>query len=174
MRRWTTPRWYAQPPRHKLGSMAIEIERKFLLREVPGWLDGCESHEIRQGYVALEADTEVRIRRQGDAHTLTIKRGGGLVRVEVEVDLDAERFEALWPLTEGRRVSKRRYLVPTEHLHFDVDVFADGLAGMRVAEVEFASVAASEAFAPPPWLGPEVTTDERFKNRTLAERGRPS
>ncbi len=154
-------------------SMALEVERKFLLEGVPNWLVECESDEIRQGYLALDGDTEVRIRQRGPDCSLTVKSGGGLVRVEVDVNIDAERFEALWPLTEGRRVSKRRHRVPTEHLHFDVDVYGDKLAGLAVAEVEFGSVDESEEFAAPQWLGDEVTADDRYKNRALAERGTP-
>lgn len=154
--------------------MALEIERKFLLRELPGWLSESDADPIRQGYVALDAETEVRVREHGDLRTLTVKRGGGLVRAEVEVELDRERFESLWPLTEGRRVVKRRLLVPSGEVHFDVDIYEEGLAGLRVAEVEFASVEASESFSPPDWFGMEVTEDGRYKNRNLAVHGMPA
>lgn len=153
--------------------MAFEIERKFLVSSVPAWLGDGDSAEIAQGYVALDGETEVRIRRHGGAHSLTIKSGVGLVRTEVELDLDAAGFGDLWPLTEGRRVVKRRHGVPTEHLHLDLDVYAGDLEGLVVAEVEFASVEASGAFDPPAWLGREVTEDPRYKNRALAEHGRP-
>jgi len=153
--------------------MPLEVERKFLVEEPPAWLGDHPSGEIDQGYLALDGDTEVRIRRHGGVCSLTIKRGGGLVRTEVDIEIDRERFEALWPLTEGRRVSKTRHLVPTGKLHFDLDVYAGDLAGLVVAEIEFASVEESESFAPPDWLGLEVTEDGRYKNRALAERGRP-
>lgn len=153
--------------------MGLEVERKFLVDEHPEWLDGCESARIQQGYVALDGDTEVRVRRHGDRCTLTIKHGGGLARAEVEVDLDDGRFDELWRLTGGRRVSKRRHVVPTEHRNFDVDVYDEDLAGLAVAEIEFDTIAESEAFEPPPWLGEEVTEDPRYKNRHLAEHGSP-
>lgn len=153
--------------------MALEIERKFLVSEAPGWLADYPSDEIQQGYLALDGETEVRIRHHGDARTLTVKSGGGLVRVEVETEIDADRFEALWPLTDGRRVSKRRFRLTTEHLHFDVDVYDGDLEGLAVAEVEFGSVAESEGFDPQPWLGAEVTEDDRYKNRSLALHGVP-
>lgn len=153
--------------------MGLEVERKFLVGEPPGWLERCDSNRIRQGYIALEGDTEVRIREHGTALSLAVKRGRGLVRTEVELDLDLEHFEALWPLTEGRRVVKRRHAVATEHLSFDVDVYEDELAGLVVAEVEFGSVELSSEFVPDPWLGPEVTEDGRYKNRSLATLGAP-
>jgi CYTH domain-containing protein len=153
--------------------VSLEVERKFLVGAAPDWLEGCESAPIQQGYVALDGDTEVRVRRFGEERWLTVKHGGGLVRAEIEVELDADRFEQLWALTDGRRVSKRRYVVASEHRSFDVDVYEEDLAGLIVAEVEFDSVDLSAAFEPPPWLGDEVTDDDRYKNRRLAEHGRP-
>ena len=35
-------------------------------------------------------------------------------------------------------------------------------------EIEFPSLEASEAFAPPPWIGREVTGDARYANQSLA------
>ena len=53
-------------------------------------------------------------------------------------------------------------------------VYKGQLAGLIVAEVEFDSVEASEAFDAPGWLGREVTDDPAYTNRVLAERGRPA
>jgi len=173
IRRWTTGRWYAHGWSPKLAAMGVEVERKFLVDVLPEWLGGCESAPIQQGYVALDGDTEVRVRRFGEERWLTVKHGGGLVRAEIELELDEDRFEQLWRLTEGRRLSKRRYFVPSEQRNFDVDVYEEDLASLAVAEVEFDSVELSAAFEPPPWLGAEVTEDPRYKNRHLAEHGRP-
>ena len=96
------------------------------------------------------------------------------MRVEEELEIDDRRFEALWALTEGRRIAKTRHLVPLEHdLTAEVDVYAEALDGLLTAEVEFASAAASAAFAPPDWLGPEVTGDARYANQSLALAARP-
>jgi adenylate cyclase len=150
----------------------VEIERKFLVDALPPGEH--PARRIEQGYVAVDGAAEVRVRRAGDATTLTIKSGAGLVRVEEEIPIDARRFESLWPLTEGRRIVKTRHLVELAGgLTAEVDEYAEALSGLLTAEVEFSSVAASEAFAPPEWLGREVTGDERYANRTLALRGAP-
>jgi adenylate cyclase len=39
--------------------------------------------------------------------------------------------------------------------------------------VEFDSEAAADAFAPPAWLGRDVTEDGRYKNQRLARDGAP-
>jgi CYTH domain-containing protein len=157
-----------------MAESGTEIERKFVLRERPEWLDRHPSVEIEQGYLAIEeGETEVRLRRKDGQTVLTVKRGTGEVRGEEEVDLGDEQFSALWPLTEGMRVTKRRYQVPHEELTVEVDVFGGPLRGIVIGEVEFDSQEASKAFHPPAWLGDEVTGDIRYANESLAIRGAP-
>jgi adenylate cyclase len=151
-----------------------EIERKFLVGEPPPDLERHPSEPLRQGYVALDGGVEVRVRRKGDRHLLTIKSGSGRVRVEEELEIDERRFDALWALTEGRRITKTRYRVPVaDGLTAEVDLYDGDLTGLVVAEVEFDSAEQGEAFDPPGWLGREITDDPRFGNRTLAVDGRP-
>jgi CYTH domain-containing protein/CHAD domain-containing protein len=150
-----------------------EIERKFLVAEMP-WAQSGET-EIEQGYLALDERGEVRLRRAGGELLLTAKSGHGEVREEVEVPIAPGAFEALWPLTAGRRVRKVRHYVPLRgDLRAEVDVYAGALDGLRTAEVEFDSREAADRFEPPPWLGTELTGDERYANRSLATEGLPA
>ena len=151
----------------------MEIERKFLVAEPPE-LDGADSDEIEQGYLAMGADGEVRLRSRGEQLVLTAKRGSGLARDEAEVELERDAFEEHWPFTEGRRLHKRRHVLPNGDLDFEVDVYEGDLEGLVVAEIEFPSEEAAREFEPPGWIGQEVTGDERYLNETLATRGRPS
>ena len=151
----------------------MEVERKFLVAEPPD-LDGSESDEIEQGYLAVGADGEVRLRRKGEKLLLTAKRGSGISRDEAEVELDPAAFEGLWPLTEGRRLQKRRYVIPHGELKIELDVYEGDLAGLVVAEIEFDSEDEARAFRPPGWIGEEVTGEERYLNETLATKGAPS
>ena len=155
--------------------MGTEIERKFRLAEEPDWPADCEHREIEQGYVAIEPGdgAEVRLRRAAGERFLTVKRGSGLTRGEDEIELTESQFDALWPLTDGRRVVKTRYTVPHPGLTIEVDVFKGDLEGISTAEVEFESEAASAEFDPPDWLGDEVTGDPRYANETLAVEGLP-
>jgi adenylate cyclase len=154
----------------------VEIERKFLVRECPSDLERLRSTRIEQGYIVVaDDDTEVRIRRRDGAAVLTVKAGSGRTRVEEEIAIDAERFERLWPLTEGRRIEKTRHLIPVgAGLTIELDIYSGGLTGLMVAEVEFGSGDAADAFEPPEWFGPEVTDDGRFKNQKLAREGAPA
>lgn len=158
---------YARP-------LAIEIERKFLVSRVPDQLAERRVEEIEQGYLAIEDDEiEVRLRRLGKRPLLTVKRGHGLRRTEVEIEISAEGFGELWPMTEGRRVRKTRHHIWSEMGEFDVDVYRGSLEGLITAEIEFDSEQLSESFEPPEWLGAEVTGEAGYANKNLATRGIP-
>jgi CYTH domain-containing protein len=151
----------------------MEVERKYLLSARPEGLDEHESSRLEQGYLALDpAGAEVRVRRKGSNHTLTVKTGKGLVRGEEELTLDAADFDRLWPLTEGRRVVKTRFLVPLDGgLTAEVDIYEGDLDGLLTAEVEFADEAAARAFIALEWMGSDVTGDARYANQSLAVNG---
>ena len=89
--------------------MAFEIERKYLLNELPETLDRETGIPIKQGYLCFENDREVRIRQMGGSCYITYKKGTGLIRHEVEFEVNRKIFQELWPQTEGRQLEKIRY-----------------------------------------------------------------
>jgi adenylate cyclase len=154
--------------------VGTEIERKFLVTERPPQLDEHPGTLVEQGYVAIDDVAEVRVRRRGDKRTLTVKSSPARTRVEEELPLEPEVFDALWAITEGRRVSKTRHEIPLDAAAtVELDVYHGDLDGLMTAEVEFADEAASDAFDPPAWLGEEVTGDPGYANQALAVSGRP-
>ncbi len=147
---------------------AREIERKFLIRDLPALTDYPRA-EILQGYlVSLDNGLQVRLRKSGDRHSLTYKRGAGRVREEREVELTAEQFNALWPATEGKRLVKTRSEIPFGDFVVEIDVYHGRHEGLIVAEVEFDEEETAENFQLPAWLGDEVTGDPRYSNQLLA------
>lgn len=153
--------------------MNREIERKFLINEPPDDLNKYPNHKIEQGYLAVTDDFEVRLRKKGDRYYQTSKSEGGLVRKEVEIELSPDQFDALWPLTEGKRIEKTRYNIEYEGFLIELDLYSGSLKGLRVAEIEFQTEDLSETFTPPDWFEDEVTDDKRYKNKYLALHGLP-
>jgi CYTH domain-containing protein len=154
--------------------VTTEIERKFLVVELPGAHELGPGTLLRQGYLAEDGDVQVRVRITASSATLTVKAGRGLVRTEVEAVIGADAAEALWPHTEGRRIEKVRHRTPLGDVVADVDVYAGALAGLYTAEVEFASEGEAAAFVAPPWFGRDLTAEPGWDNASLARHGRPA
>lgn len=149
----------------------MEIERKFLLRAVPSKAREAQHVEIEQGWLPGSVLQE-RLRRvrsnDGEHLWRTIKHGEGVARVELEESTSPELFGALWPLTEGRRITKRRYTVTDGEYAWEVDEFTD--RDLVLAEVELPTPDAPAE--PPEWLAPhverEVTGEPDYLNVNLA------
>ena len=146
-----------------------EIERKFLIPELPPGIERFQGYPIAQGYLANETGgRHVRLRKRGKSASLTFKVGRGTNREEREIRLSAKQFAALWPATAGRRLRKARYYIPWKGHTIEIDVYRGNNAGLVVAEVEFKSQAACRKFKAPAWFGPEVTGVRRYSNVRLA------
>jgi CHAD domain-containing protein/CYTH domain-containing protein len=149
----------------------VEIERKFLLSALPPITLTSPSEEIEQGWLPGKELVE-RIRQvrsaEGVAWFRTVKSGRGLQRIELEETMTRELFEAEWPHTEGRRVSKRRYLVQHGAMTWQIDQFLD--RELVLAEIELQSV--DDSVPLPDWLTAvlirEVTDEPWYVNRELA------
>jgi len=152
------------------GDPPREIERKYLLDGLPPEAGSAPHVTMDQGYLPGERIIE-RLRRvrepTGERYLRTIKLGSGVSRIEIEEPVARELFIYLWPLTEGRRISKTRHLIPAGDLTWEVDEFRD--RSLVLAEVELQRV---EQPPIPQWLAArlvrEVTDDPAYSNYRLA------
>jgi CHAD domain-containing protein/CYTH domain-containing protein len=155
----------------ELGGAGVEIERKYLLRKLPKEARGAPVAEIEQGYLPGTVLIE-RIRRvkssDGVRYVRTVKTGAGLVRTELEETCDLATFKAMWPLTKGKRIRKRRYRLADAGHVWELDEFLD--RRLVLAEVELTS--ARDEVVLPDWLSRcavrEVTADPEYLNHTLS------
>ena len=123
----------------------MEIERKFLIPKLPDDLESYAFHLIEQGYLCT--DPVVRIRRQDDNYILTYKGKGLMCREEYNLPLNQEAYQHLKEKIDGNLISKKRYLIPIDHeLTIELDVFHAPFETLRLAEVEFPSEDAANAF----------------------------
>lgn len=162
-----------------MSDTTVEIERKFLVSELPHNFNIIDypAEQILQGYLAHGSGEVVRIRRKGDQYFITYKRKSGehtTKRIELEAELTEEQFITLWPGTEGRRLEKTRYRIPYQTYTIELDIFEGTNQGHMLAEVEFASTDQADAFAPPAWFGQDVTADGRYGNSDIATHGFPT
>lgn len=153
------------------GGQGVEIERKYLLRKLPAEAKRAPVAELEQGYLPGTVLIE-RLRREkkGDEvrYLRTVKLGSGLVRTEIEEACDYAIFKAMWPLTKGKRLRKRRYRLADAGHVWEIDEFLD--RKLVLAEIELSS--AREEVVIPEWLARcmvrEVTDEPEYLNHTLA------
>jgi adenylate cyclase len=146
--------------------MAIEIERKFLVKNLAWQAEALKTY-YKQGYLSNETDKVARVRIAGEQGFLTIKgKTQGISRLEFEYEIPlADAQLLLTELCEKPLIEKYRYLLHYEGFTWEIDEFLGDNAGLIVAEIELASE--NQPFAQPDWLGEEVSQDLRYLNANL-------
>ena len=161
----------------------MEIERKFTIKELPADLESYPFHHIEQAY--LNESPVVRVRKEDDDYYLTYKGSGMMAREESNLPLNQDSYYHLRQKADGRIISKKRYLIPLPHPAFqereglppvpsdyslliELDVFDPPFAPLIIAEVEFGSREAAEAFLPPNWFDKDVTYCREYHNSYMA------
>ena len=146
--------------------MTYEIERKWLVNEIPFSLGDYRHEEFVQAYIMTSDNSCLRIRKTKTSHYekyyLTVKAGQGLKREEVEFEIKKDDFDQLFEL-DKKILTKNRYYVN----YYQVDFFTD--RNLILVEVEFDDEIAANDFEPPAWFGIEVTDDPKYLNQNLAK-----
>ena len=165
----------------------MEIERKFTLKSLPDNLDDYPFHHIEQAY--LNVNPVVRVRKQDDEYYMTYKGKGMMAREESNLALNQDSYYHLRDKADGNIISKKRYLIPLKHpgfkegfptppedysLTIELDVFDPPFAPLILAEVEFGSKEAANAFVPPDWFDEDVTYCKEYHNSYMALMPNPS
>ena len=106
-----------------------------------------------------------------------------MAREEHNLALNKESYYHLREKVDGNIISKKRYLIPLAHPEFrpgfqqppadysltiELDVFDPPFAPLILAEVEFGSKEAAEAFVPPDWFLEDVTYRQEYHNSYMA------
>lgn len=149
--------------------MQSEIEHKYLVdREKWEALDKPQPRLIRQGYLLVSPEKQIRVRlKEGEAF-LTIKGPlDGATRAEYEYEIPAEDALELLDHFCVSELSKHRYIIPYGGFNWEVDEFRGRNTGLVVAEIELPDE--TTTFELPPWAGKEVTGDQRYYNTYLSQ-----
>lgn len=149
--------------------MRNEIERKYLIHNLPFNLSDYPYHEIEQAY--LNTEPVVRVRRQDDDYYLTYKSKGLMIRREENLPLDKASYQHLLEKADGNIITKTRYKIPHgDHLTIEIDVFHGKFQGLVLAEVEFPTEVEANAFTPPEYFDKDVTFSSEYHNSTLSHK----
>lgn len=149
----------------------MEIERKYLVKQVPENLSQYQCKKISQGYLCTSP--VVRIRRSNDDYYLTYKGKGLLAREEYNLPLTQESYEHLSSKIDGILIEKNRYLIPlSDGLVAELDIFEGKLSDLILVEVEFESIDDANSFVAPEWFGEDVTHSGNYQNSYLSQHTR--
>ena len=160
----------------------MEIERKFLVANLPANLDQYPHVDIEQGYLCTSPT--LRIRKMGDVYWLTVKEPQPpttdyrlpttdnrppITTREEEFRLTEDKYLLLRAKCDGHIVSKTRYRIPLDGLTAELDIFHGRHEGLRLVEVEFPSTEAADSFTAPSWFGEDVSTRPEYRNSFLSQ-----
>ncbi len=148
----------------------MEIEKKYTIKRLPHNLESYKYHIIEQAY--LNTDPVVRVRKEDDSYYLTYKGKGLLAREEYNLPLNEQSYYHLREKADGNIISKKRYLIPIDQssLTVELDIFDAPFAPLIIAEVEFPSLEAAEAFQPLDWFLEDVSTERCYHNSNLSKK----
>ncbi len=157
--------------------MGMEIERKWLVRELPAGLSAYPKRELEQAYLNFSPAIRVRhdVSSENEKYELTYKGGGLVARREENLPLDAESYVGLLGKHEGTVIRKTRYMIPLPETGYtaELDIFSEELKGLLLVEVEFPSLSEAESFIAPDWFGEDVSETGLYSNARLARFGLP-
>lgn len=164
-----------------------EIERKFLIKELPTYIDfvSLNKSRITQCYLnGANDEIEVRARRYEDhvekgvkeRYYLDIKSKGSKIRLEVGLPIVKEQFDNIYSEFKTIQVVKMRYKVPSMTAtgkKIFLDVYEGHLKGYICAEFEGETEKIVDDYKPEPWFTREITGEKAYKNRYIAINGLP-
>jgi CYTH domain-containing protein len=154
------------PPAKGTKYARWERERRFLLARVPKEAAPVRTSAISDRYID---GTRMRLRRSEETETdgadsriafkLTqkIPSADGSPGLITTTYLSQEEYEVFFRLP-AKSLRKTRLSIPP----LGVDIFADRLQGLVLAEVEFDADDDMARFSPPGFCVAEVTSDQRF------------
>lgn len=144
----------------------MEIERKFIIKNVPEQIFNFPCKKISQGYIST--DPVIRIRQMDTQYFLTCKGQGLISREEFELEITESQFTHLSTKLDTTLLEKTRYFIPIQgNLTIELDFFSGNLSGLIIAEVEFSSIEEAEIFEAPEWFLMDVSQISQFHNSHL-------
>ena len=150
--------------------MAVEIERKFLVKNNSFKQESFAEKSMKQGYLNSNKNRTVRIRITDDKAFITVKgdsNSTGVSRFEWEKEIDKLEAEELLLLCETTIIEKNRFYVKSHQHVYEIDEFFGDNYGLIIAEVELKNE--DEAYTKPLWLGEEVTGRKKYYNSKLSK-----
>lgn len=148
----------------------MEIERKFLVKELPD-LSGIEPVRFERYYLFVSDTVEERIQKTGDTYSYEKK---------TLVDTFSRSTEK-WPISKDefnklrknatKAIVRQSYKLSSK---MSIKVYHGDYEGLMRAEVEFLSIDEARIYQPEHWMGAEITMTPLGKDSSLLTLDRDS
>ena len=148
--------------------MNIEIERKFLIKKIPGH---CKNKvHIKQYYIHVDDKLVQRLRFFDHQKTIiSLKENcAGLSRYEFEYEIPLKDAQKIVSITNSKFIEKIRHIIYFDSMKWEIDEFLGDNKGLLIAEVELENE--NQKITLPDWIENEVTKQNKYFNYNLALR----
>tara|TARA_B100000073_G_C23606821_1_gene522791 strand:+ start:137 stop:616 length:480 start_codon:yes stop_codon:yes gene_type:complete len=149
--------------------MALEIERKFLVKNDSWKIHAKHQTIIEQAYFASKSNEWIiRIRSENNKFSLNFKKHiKNFTNYEFEYEIPAEDGQTIINNLKNR-IKKKRYYLLIKEKEWIIDCFEDHNYPLVIAEIELKTE--EENFELPPFVSEEVTGIKDFSNFQLSTR----
>ena len=146
--------------------MNLEIERKFLVKELPKNIQ--KSIHLEQYYMLIDKYFVQRLRFFDNKKSIiSLKQNcSGMSRFEFEYEIPLSDAKKIISIGEFLNIKKIRHIIMVDGIKWEIDEFLDKNKGLIVAEVELESEVQDINF--PNWIDYEVTDQKKYYNYNLA------
>ena len=146
--------------------MNIEIERKFLIKELPLVFE--ETIHIKQYYLSNNKNMVQRLRifNKENAIMSFKEKTSKISKYEFEYNIPLEDANKMISIADVPFINKKRHIIHIDSLKWEIDEFLDKNKGLIIAEVELETE--DQSIKIPNWIDKEVTNDKKYYNYNLA------
>ena len=146
--------------------MNIEIERKFLIKELPLVFE--ETIHIKQYYLSNNKNMVQRLRifNKENAIMSFKEKTSKISKYEFEYNIPLEDANKMISIADVPFIDKKRHIIHIDSLKWEIDEFLDKNKGLIIAEVELETE--DQSIKIPNWIDKEVTNDKKYYNYNLA------
>jgi len=127
---------------------------------------------IEQFYLKATKEETLRYRKDENRYIKNIKRGSGLVREELEVEVSKKEYKEAKAKNSAGVIKKKRYKFKLDGNLYELDIFKGKLEGLSIVEVEFKDIYQANNFKPTKLIESaiikDITNEAIYSNGALS------
>jgi len=147
--------------------MSEEIERKFLVKEMPN-LDGFKPLSYERYFLFKNRFVEIRVQKRGDIYEFERKENQNNLSTK-KIKFEISRDEFLKLKENSVNFIRRKSYIISKNPSITIKVYDEKHCDLRRIEVEFDSELDAEKFVPLKWFGKKITNSKLGRDSKLID-----